>query len=114
MIWYSVTNVWDKWNLGLAIAGGALVIVGVAANYRQILSSLGKRSTKYASNYVISVILVVAVVAGLNYIGQKHPKRFDMTAIGRYTLAPQTVQVLEKLNKMLKSRRSSQAATMLL
>ncbi len=98
-IWFSISNVWDKWNLGLAIAGGVLVIVGIAANYRQILSSLGKRSTKYASNYVISVILVIAIVSGLNYIGQRHPKRFDMTAIGRYTLAPQTVQVLDKLDK---------------
>jgi ABC-type uncharacterized transport system involved in gliding motility auxiliary subunit len=97
VIWYSVANIWDKWNIGLAIAGAALLLIGLAANYRQILSTLGKRSTKHASNYVVSVFLVVAVVVGLNYIGQKHPKRFDMTAIGRYTLAPQTVQVLGKL-----------------
>jgi ABC-type uncharacterized transport system involved in gliding motility auxiliary subunit len=99
VIWYSVTNVWDKWNLGLAIAGAVLVIVGIAANFQQILASLGKRSTKYLGNYVVSLILVIAVVSGLNYIGQKHPKRFDMTAVGRYTLASQTVQVLEKLKK---------------
>ena len=55
VIWYSVSNVWEKWNLGLAIAGGVLVIIGIAANYRQILASLGKRSTKYAGNYVVSL-----------------------------------------------------------
>jgi ABC-type uncharacterized transport system involved in gliding motility auxiliary subunit len=96
---YSVTDIWDKWNIVLAIVGGVFLVTGVVANYRQILTSLGKRSTKYAGNYLISVILVIAVVAGLNYIGQKHPKRFDMTAIGRYTLAPQTVQLLKNLNK---------------
>ncbi len=100
-IYYSVTNVWDKWALGLAIAGGVLVIAGIAANYRQILHTLGKRSTKYAGNYVISVILVIALVSGLNYIGQRHPKRFDLTAVGRYTLAPQTIQVLDKLGRDL-------------
>jgi ABC-type uncharacterized transport system involved in gliding motility auxiliary subunit len=94
---YWQSNVWEKWIVGLAIAGGLLMIIGVAANYRQILDSLGKRSTKYASNYVISIILVIAVVAGLNYIGQKHTKRFDMTGSGKYTLAPQTIQILEKL-----------------
>ena len=99
VIWYSVSNVWEKWNLALAIAGGVLVIVGIAANYRQILDSLGKRSTKYAGNYVISLILVIAIVSGLNYVGQRHPKRFDTTGSGRYTLAPQTIQVLGKLNK---------------
>ncbi len=99
VIWYSVTNIWEKWNLGLAIAGGVLVIVGIAANYRQILSSLGKRSTKYATNYVVSLILVIAIVSAVNYLGRKHQKRFDMTASGQYTLAPQTEQVLEKLTK---------------
>ncbi len=100
-LYYSVTNVWNKWAIGLAIAGGLLIVVGIAANYRQIMSTLGKRSTKYGTNYVVSVILVIAVVSALNYIGQRHVKRFDLTAIGRFTLAPQTVQVLGKLNKDL-------------
>ncbi len=92
-----VSNTWEKWNIFLLIAGGALVIIGVAANYKQIIASIGKRSTKYATNYVVSLILVIAVVSGLNYIGQRHPKRFDTTTIGRFTLAPQTIQVLGKL-----------------
>jgi ABC-type uncharacterized transport system involved in gliding motility auxiliary subunit len=99
VIWYSVSNLWEGGNIALAIVGGALVIVGIAANYRQILASLGKRSTKYATNYVVSIILVVAIVSGLNYIGQRHPKRFDTTGSGRFTLAPQTMQVLSKLKK---------------
>jgi len=99
VIWYSVSNVWGKGNLALAIVGGLLIIVGVAANYRQILGSLGKRSTKYTSNYVISLVLVIGIVSGLNYIGQRHPKRIDTTGSGRYTLAPQTTQVLGKLSK---------------
>jgi ABC-type uncharacterized transport system involved in gliding motility auxiliary subunit len=97
VIWYSVSNTWGKWDLGFVIAGALMVITGIAANYRQILASLGKRSTKYASNYVVSLILVIAVVSGLNYLGQRHPKRFDTTSGGQYSLAPQTIQVLEKL-----------------
>ena len=46
-IYYSVTNLWDKWSLGLAIAGGVFILVGLVANYQQIVASLGKRSTKY-------------------------------------------------------------------
>jgi ABC-type uncharacterized transport system involved in gliding motility auxiliary subunit len=94
-----VSNTWERWNIFLLIAGGALVIIGVAANYKQIAASIGKRSTKYATNYVVSLILVIAVVAGLNYIGQRHPKRIDTTSIGRFTLAPQTIQVLGKLSQ---------------
>jgi len=101
VLYYSVANVWNKWALGLAIAGALLVAIGVGTNYKQILNTLGKRSAKYAGNYVVSVILVIALVAGLNYLGQRHPKRFDLTAIGSYTLAPQTTQILNKLNKDL-------------
>ncbi len=99
VIWYSISNIWSKWNLAFAVLGGVLIVIGVAANYRQILGSLGKRSTKYASNYVISLILVIAIIAGLNYVGQRHPKRVDMTGSGRFTLAQQTTQVLGKLTK---------------
>ena len=80
VIWYSVTNIWNVWNIGMGIAGGLCIIIGIAVNYRQILASLGKRSTKYATNYIISLILVIAVISGLNFLGQRHPKRFDLTA----------------------------------
>jgi len=100
-LYYSVTDVWDKWTLGLAIAGAVFFVVGIAANYRQIMESLGKRSTKYATNYVVSVLLVIALIAGLNFIGKRHVKRFDLTASGTYTLAPQTLQMLGKLDKEL-------------
>jgi len=101
VLYYSVANIWNKWALGLLIAGAVLVVVGVGTNYKQILSTLGKRSAKYAGNYVFSVILVIALVSGLNYLGQRHPKRFDLTAVGSYTLAPQTDQILKKLDKDL-------------
>jgi len=97
-LYYSVANVWDRWAIGLAVAGGVLAVAGTVANYKQIMATLGKRSTKYATNYVVSVILVVGLVSGLNFIGRRHVKRFDLTAIGRYTLAPQTTQLLEKLD----------------
>ena len=100
-LYYSVADVWDRWALGLAVAGGLFFLVGTVANYRQIIAALGKRSTKYASNYVLSVLLVVAVVAGLNFIGQRHVKRLDLTSAGTHTLAPQTLQILDKLDKDL-------------
>jgi ABC-type uncharacterized transport system involved in gliding motility auxiliary subunit len=98
-IYYSVTNVWDKWAIGLVIAGALCVVVGIAANYRQIMTTLGKRSTKYATNYAVSVVLVVALVSGLNFLGQRHPKRVDLTGSGQHSLAPQTLQIVEKLGQ---------------
>jgi len=99
VLWNLVSKTWGTGHWALLIAGAVLIIVGVAANYRQILDSMGKRSTKYAANYVISLILVIAIVAILNYAGQRHPKRIDTTGSGRYTLAQQTKQVIGKLTK---------------
>jgi ABC-type uncharacterized transport system involved in gliding motility auxiliary subunit len=99
-----VSNTWEKWNLAVLIAGGVFVIIGVVANYRQILTSFGKRSTKYAGNYALSLVLVIALVMGLNYIGQRHVKRWDTTGSGQYSLASQTTQVLGKLKKDLHIR----------
>lgn len=97
-LYYSVNNIWDKWALALAILGGVSIVLGLFANYKQIMLTLGKRSTKYFTNYVVSVALVLGLVAGLNFVGQRHSKRFDLTSMGRFTLAPQTAQILSKLN----------------
>ena len=99
VIWYSVSKVWSGGNLALAIVGGALIIIGITANYKQIMEVLGRRSAKYAGNYVVSLALVLAIVCGVNYVATQHVKRFDMTSSGRYTLAPQTRQVVANLDK---------------
>jgi ABC-type uncharacterized transport system involved in gliding motility auxiliary subunit len=98
---YWGTRIWHWWILALAIAGGVLVVLGTAVNFRQIMSTMGKRSTKYAANYALSVLLVVVLLAGLNYLGHRHPKRFDLTAQGSFSLASQTLQVLDQLDQPL-------------
>jgi ABC-type uncharacterized transport system involved in gliding motility auxiliary subunit len=100
-VYYSVNDVWDQWSIALALLGAAAIVAGLIANYKQIMMTLGKRSTKYFSNYVVSVALVLGLVVGLNFIGQRHVKRWDLTSAGRYTLAPQTTQVLAKLDQDL-------------
>ena len=99
LLYYFINGVWNKWAVAVLILGAVLVAVGVAANYRQIMQSLGRRSTKYATNYAASVLLVIALVSGVNYVGQRHVKRFDLTTAGVYSLAPQTQQVLSKVDK---------------
>lgn len=98
LVYYFVNGVWNRWALAILILGAVLVMVGVAANYKQIMQSLGRRSTKYATNYAVSVVLVILLVSGLNYVGQRHVKRFDLTTSGIYSLAPQTAQILSKIN----------------
>lgn len=45
-----------------------------------------------------TVALVLALVAGINVLALTHPKDFDFTREGIYTLSPQTLTVLHKLD----------------
>ena len=69
---------------------------------KYLMTILGKRSSKYAGNYAVSLVLILAIVCGLNYVGVRHVKRFDMTRSGLYTLAPQTIQTLSNLNREIR------------
>jgi ABC-type uncharacterized transport system involved in gliding motility auxiliary subunit len=61
-----------------------------------------KRSLKYGSNTFLLIVIVLAVVAMVNYVSTKHHHRFDVTKGKLYSLADQTVQVLKSLKKDVK------------
>jgi ABC-type uncharacterized transport system involved in gliding motility auxiliary subunit len=58
------------------------------------------RQTKYTAYVSIYILVVLAVLAGANYLANQHAKSFDLTANKRYTLSDQT----EKLVKGLKDQ----------
>ena len=43
----------------------------------------------------VGVIVFLAIVVAIQYVVLQHPKRWDLTHTGQYTLAPQSKQVLE-------------------
>ncbi len=61
-----------------------------------------KRSLKYGSNTFLLIVIVLAVVAMVNFLSTKHHHRFDVTKGKLYSLADQTVEVLRGLKKDVK------------
>ena len=61
-----------------------------------------KRSLKYGSNTFLIIVIVLAVVAMVNFVSTKHHHRFDVTKGKLYSLADQTVEVLKNLKKDVK------------
>ena len=55
----------------------------------------------FASNLAVVVLLIVAIVAAVNYLGVKVHKRFDLTAGKVHSLSDQSVQVARGLKKDL-------------
>ncbi len=55
------------------------------------------RQIKYASNAIIEIIAVAAILIAINFIVNKQAKEWDFTADLVNTLSPQTIEILQNL-----------------
>jgi len=61
---------------------------------REILKSRGARYGAYASMYVI---VIVAVLAAVNFLANRYDKSYDATANKQFTLADQSIKIVKEL-----------------
>jgi ABC-type uncharacterized transport system involved in gliding motility auxiliary subunit len=90
-----------QWSQRLALAGLIVTALYTATQWRDIARSFGGRSVKYGSIAATSVLLVLAILVGVNWIASRQNKRWDLTAAGQYTLSDQTKQILNELKQPL-------------
>ena len=83
------------WTLMLAGAGAAAALLG-AWRLRGEFAALVRRRR---GEVTLSVIGVVGILLALAYLSVRYPLRFDLTTTGRYSLAPATVTMLQRLQK---------------
>ena len=86
------------WSL---IAG--IVIIGVygLAQWRDLLTFFGRRQTRYGALASSSIVLALGILVAVNFVLARQNKRWDLTAARQYSLAAQTVQILEGLEAPL-------------
>ena len=89
-------------------AGLALLLLGVAGLITYFVSNLSQFRTKnsrlnfiFASNLAVVVLLIVAIVAAVNYLGVKIHQRFDFTAGRTHSMSGQSILVVKSLKKDL-------------
>src|SRR5262249_36527767 len=85
-----------------AAIGVALVLASLVAKRDEIGSGLRRRSTKFGINSATSVILIVGVLAMVNYLGAKHQKRIDMTREKLNSLNDESAKVVDQVKQDLK------------
>jgi ABC-type uncharacterized transport system involved in gliding motility auxiliary subunit len=83
----------------LAWAGLAVTLLYTITQWRDIARSFGARGMKYGSVTVGSILLVLAILVGLNWISSRQNKRWDLTANKQFSLSDQTKQILASLKK---------------
>lgn len=89
----------SQWYRGLAIAGLACTLLYLLSQWREIGRSFSRRQVRYGAISLGSVVLVLAILIGINWIAARQSKRWDLTASGQFTLSDQTKKILTTLKE---------------
>lgn len=96
-----LVGVADPYVLFNLVLGGALLLAYLAFGFEDFRDLLGQRSTRYGAGAAVYTLLFVALVLGANYLSARHHRRWDVTEAKIYTLAPQSVKVVQALKEDL-------------
>jgi ABC-type uncharacterized transport system involved in gliding motility auxiliary subunit len=86
----------------LGFAGLGCILVYVLSQWREMVDSFSGRQARYGSLSAISLVVVLAILVGINYIATRQNKRWDLTASQEFTLSDQTRRVIQSLKQPLK------------
>lgn len=89
---------------GLAIAGLVVTLLYLLSQWREIGRSFSRRQVRYGAVSLGSVLVVLAILSGINWIASRQSKRWDLTAGGQFTLSDQTKKILGGLKEPVKVR----------
>jgi len=101
LISWSIRSIWTPYQTIAVILGGLLVVVSLALKSQEIRAGLGRRSTRFGINSATSVVLLLAVLGLVNYLGAQHVKRVDMTTEKIYSLSEQSANVATQVKDNL-------------
>src|SRR5881296_1262983 len=101
LISYSVRSIWSMYQTIAVALGVFLVVASVAVKFRDIRATLGRRSTRFGINSATSVVLLVGILAFVNYLGAQHVKRVDTTSEKIYSLSDQSTGVVQQVKQDL-------------
>jgi ABC-type uncharacterized transport system involved in gliding motility auxiliary subunit len=91
---YSVEGIFSTLVKVLLIAGAALLLISVVALFRNIMAFFSRRSSKLGTNTGVLVVVVLALLGVVNFLGYRHHKRYDLTSEKLYTLSDQTRKIV--------------------
>jgi len=92
-----VTSEWNWFAYGAMIAGGALALIYVGLNLKEIIDAVSQRGALQTANAVLMSLLVIALLGFVTFLAGKHSYRHDTTAAKQFSLADQTKKVLTGL-----------------
>ncbi len=91
---YSIQNEFSLATKVILIAGGVLVLAGIVLGFQGIIHFFSKRSSQLGTNTTILVLAVIGILVAINFVGERHHKRFDLTTEKLFTLSDQTRKIV--------------------
>jgi ABC-type uncharacterized transport system involved in gliding motility auxiliary subunit len=94
-------NQYGDYARSLALAGLVLVLAYTASQWREFAKMFAQRQARYGALSSVSVVVFLAILVAINYIGKRQNKRWDLTANKQFALSDQSRSVLAKLDAPL-------------
>jgi ABC-type uncharacterized transport system involved in gliding motility auxiliary subunit len=79
-----------------------LAVAWIVASRRRLGAWVVRRSTRMGAHSALLLVVFVAILVMVNILVVRHPARLDLSQTGAFTLAPQTVKVLQGLQDDVK------------
>ena len=92
----------DLWAVRFAWGGLVCVVVYALGQWREVLGTFQHRGTRYGALAGASVLIVLFLLVGVNYLAARENKRWDLTANQQFSLSDQTVKLLKRLDAPVK------------
>lgn len=95
---------WQQYYNALAIAGLVCTLLYILSQWREIGEAFAGRQARLGTLAAASIVVVLAILAAINYLGMRHNKRWDLTAAKQFSLSDQTRKVLSDLKEPVQAR----------
>ncbi len=88
-------------TVGLAL-GAVLLLAAALGRPAEVRRALTGRQARYGSNALAMSLIVLAILALVNFLANRHHARWDLTSAKQYSLSGQTIQILKDLKEPIK------------
>jgi len=88
---------WTRFRWTLIGAGVLLVLASLLARVEDFRGLVGRRTVRYGVNTAVAVALVLGATVVVQALSFRHSARWDLTETKRFSLSPQTIQLLRSL-----------------
>lgn len=91
-----------SWSALLIIVGLLATLISLYLSFYSFRTAIARRSFKYGLNAFVVSLIILGIIIIVEAISSRHNKVYDLTENKRYTLAPQSLKLINGLQKNVK------------